>query len=96
VKAASRVLTDFAGYMDFAERRSATEMLWYGCLVPREMIDPDDLREFLSVNWKYSDSTRTSSQFLKLCCYHDMLVYRWPGLSSGREPASCMSPMSND
>jgi hypothetical protein len=76
-KAASRVLEDFAGYMQFAERRSSAAMLWYGCLVPREMVDLAELREFLNINWKYLDNTRMASQFLKLCCYYDMLVYRW-------------------
>jgi hypothetical protein len=95
VKAASGVLRDFAGYMDFAERQSATRMLWYGCLVHREMIDLDDLREFLDVNWKYVDNARTSRQFLKLCCCYDMLKYRWPDSSSRPGSVSAVPSTSN-
>jgi hypothetical protein len=95
VKAASRVLRDFAGYTHFAERRSASEMLWYGCLVSRQMIDQAELREFLHANWKYLENTRMSSQFLKLCCYYDMLVYRWTDASSGLDPVSTVTPTSN-
>jgi hypothetical protein len=28
-------------------------MLWYGCLVPRELFNVDELREFLQENWNY-------------------------------------------
>ena len=79
MKVASVVLRNFAGYRRFAERRSATEMLWYGCLVPREMVELADLREFLRENWNYlKPNYDLGTQFLKLCCYYDMLAYRWP------------------
>jgi hypothetical protein len=77
-KVASRVLTDFAGYERFAERRSVPAALWYGCLVPREMVDVAELRDFLEMNWRYLQPNRNlGQQFLKLVCYYDMLAYRW-------------------
>jgi hypothetical protein len=56
-KVANRVLRNFAGYRRSAEDRSVPEALWYGCLVPREMVDLVELREFLKVNWRYLNST---------------------------------------
>jgi hypothetical protein len=43
-------------------------------------------RGFLQENWNYLKPTPTymSMQFLKLCCYYDMLAYRWPDASRGR------------
>jgi hypothetical protein len=82
-KVASRELRNFAGYAQFAESRSIPEALWYGCLVPREMVDVVELREFLAMNWRYlKPNSAQGQQFLKLVCYYDMLVYRWQGVTA--------------
>lgn len=80
-KKAKSVLSGFSSIATLVQERSVADVFWYGCLIPPELVNPDELKEFLVQNWTYLESPKTSTQFWKLACYYDMLTYRWAASS---------------